>query len=117
MSLTMNLSLARLPLACAIILLGGCATAPPRDDATVERWLSERLPAAFQWTSPEARGAVDARVAELTRLPLTPASAFAVAQLASPAITHQYAQLGIAWADVVAASRLDNPTLALSTQK
>ncbi|UXI66454.1 TolC family protein [Tahibacter amnicola] len=110
--------LARTPAAFASLFLCGCVATAPRDDAAVERWLSERLPATFQWAAtPDARGAIDARVAELTRTPLTPTTAFSVAQLASPEITHHYAQLGIAWADVIESSRLENPGLSLSTQK
>jgi len=102
--------------ALALALLGGCASVSRREGAdTVERLLQPRLSGAFAWRS-DAQGAaaIDARAAELLAAPLTPDSAFRIAQLKNPDIAARYAELGIAQADVVAASRIGNPGFSAS---
>lgn len=108
----------RQPLAAALALtlLGGCASVSRREGAdAVERLLQPRLPGAFAWRS-DAGGAaaIDARTTELLAAPLTPDGAFRVAQLKNPDIAARYAELGIAQADVVAASRISNPGFSAS---
>lgn len=110
----------RLPLAVALALLvSGCVSVSRRDGADqVEKLVGARVPTAFAWrTDPAGRAAIDARVAEIVAAPLTPTSAIALAQLRNPDIAARYAELGIAQADVVEASRIGNPTLAVSTSK
>lgn len=114
----MKTSLLRRPLAVvlALALLPGCVSVSRREGAAnIEQLLAPRLPGAFHWRSDEAgRAAIDARATEITAAPLTPASAFQLAQLRNPAIAAHYAELGIAQADVVQASRLGNPTFSAS---
>lgn len=106
----------RPPLAAvvALALLSGCVSVSRRDGAdNVEQLLQSRLPSAFAWRSDaDGSAAIDARAAELLAAPLSADSAFRLAQLRSPDITARYAELGIAQADVVAASRIANPTIS-----
>jgi outer membrane protein, heavy metal efflux system len=108
----------RPPLAAAVALalLAGCAGVSRREGAdNVERLLQPRLTSAFAWRSDaDGAAAIDARAAELLAAPLTPDSAFRVAQLRNPDIASRYAELGIAQADVVAASRIGNPGFSAS---
>lgn len=108
----------RQPLAAAVALalLAGCASVSRREGAdNVERLLQSRLTSAFAWRSDaDGAAAIEARAAELLTTPLTPDSAFRIAQLRNPDITARYAELGIAQADVVAASRIANPGLSAS---
>lgn len=112
----MNCFFWRPPLAAAITLalLSGCASVSRREGAdNVERLLQSRLPSAFQWRNDaDGSAAIDAREAELLATPLNPDTAFRLAQLRNPEITARYAELGIAQADVVAASRIANPTFS-----
>lgn len=107
----------RLPLVAALALLAGCASVSRREGADqVEQLLQQRLPTAFQWQhDAQGKAAVDARVDELLAQPLTPARAFQLAQLRNPQIAARYAELGIAQADVVEASRIANPTFSASS--
>ncbi len=106
----------RPPLAAviALTLLTGCVGVSRRDGAdNVERLLQSRLPSTFEWRNDAAgAAAIDARAAELLAAPLNADAAFRLAQLRSPDITARYAELGIAQADVVAASRIANPTFS-----
>jgi cobalt-zinc-cadmium efflux system outer membrane protein len=115
----MKTFLLRRPLAVvlALALLPGCVSVSRREGAAnIEQLLAPRLPGAFQWRNDEAGGAaMDARAAEITAAPLTPASAFQLAQLRNPAIAVHYAELGIAQAYVVQASRIGNPGFSAST--
>ncbi len=108
----------RRPLAVvlALALLPGCVSVSRREGAAnIEQLLAPRVTGAFQWRSDNAgRAAIDARAAEITAAPLTPASAFQLAQLRNPAIAVHYAELGIAQADVVQASRIGNPGFSAS---
>lgn len=109
----------RLPLAAALTILAGCVGVSRREGADrVQMLLNERVPAAVQWrVDPEGTVAIDARVAELTAAPITPVTAFQVAQLRHPRMAAQYARLGLAQADVVEASRIGNPTFSGSALK
>ncbi|WP_257387418.1 TolC family protein, partial [Tahibacter caeni] len=110
------IALMRLPLAAAVAVasLSGCVGVSRREGAdNVEQLLQSRLPSAFEWRNDAAgAAAIDARAAELLAAPLTADTAFRVAQLRNPEITARYAELGIAQADVVAASRIGNPTFS-----
>jgi cobalt-zinc-cadmium efflux system outer membrane protein len=102
--------------ALTLALLGGCASVSRREGAdAVERLLQPRLSGAFAWHSDtQGAAAIDARAAELLAAPLTPDTAFRIAQLRNPDIAARYAELGIAQADVVAASRIGNPGFSAS---
>lgn len=115
----MKIPYKRLPLAAALVLLAGCASVSRREGADqVEQLLQQRLPTAFHWQhDAQGKDAVDARVAELLAQPLTPVRAFQLAQLRNPQIAARYAELGIAQADVVEASRIANPTFSASSMK
>ena len=106
----------RLPVAAAVALalLSGCAGVSRREGAdNVERLLQSRLPSAFEWRNDaDGASAIDVRAAELLAAPLNADTAFRLAQLRNPEITARYAELGIAQADVVAASRIANPTFS-----
>lgn len=110
----MNVPMLRLRWAAfAVVLLSGCTAVSRRDGAAqVEDLLGPRLASPFHWRADAGDAATAARVAELTAQPLTPASAFRLAQLRNPQIARHYAELGIAQADVVQASRIGNPTLS-----
>ena len=115
----MKIPIARLPLAAALALLAGCASVSRREGADqIEQLLQTRLPTAFQWQhDSQGQAAIDARVAELLAQPLTPARAFQLAQLRNPQIATRYAELGVAQADVVEASRIANPTFSVTAMK
>ncbi|TDR44952.1 cobalt-zinc-cadmium efflux system outer membrane protein [Tahibacter aquaticus] len=115
----MKIPIARLPLVAALALLAGCASVSRREGADqVEQLLQTRLPSAFQWQhDAQGQAAIGARVTELLAQPLTPARAFQLAQLRNPQIAARYAELGIAQADVVEASRIANPTFSVTAMK
>lgn len=70
--------------------------------------LEARTPAA------ETQAAIDARVAKILMAPLSVDGAVSVALLRNPRLQIEFARLGLAAADVLAASRISNPTLAAS---
>lgn len=108
----------QLPLAAALALLSGCVAVSRREGAAqVEQLLQPRLSTPFQWRSDPSAAAIDARAAELLAQPLTPLSAFQLAQLRNPAIANHYAELGIAQAAVVEASRIGNPGFSIASSK
>lgn len=115
----MKIPFRRLPLAAALVLLAGCASVSRREGADqVEQLLQQRLPTAFHWQHDvQGKAGIDARVAELLAQPLTPVRAFQLAQLRNPQIAARYAELGIAQAEVVEASRIANPTFSASSLK
>ncbi|MBL8298875.1 MAG: TolC family protein [Rhodanobacteraceae bacterium] len=111
----MIIRLRRPSLLAAVALLAGCVSVSRREGAEqVAQLARPRLAAAFAWDQAGDTAALQARSAELLAAPLTPDSAFRIAQLHSPEITTRYAELGIAQADVVAASRIGNPGLSAS---
>lgn len=115
----MKIRYKRLPLAAALALLAGCASVSRREGADqVEQLLQQRLTTAFQWQhDAQGKAVIDARLDELLSQPLTPVRAFQLAQLRNPQIAARYAELGIAQADVVEASRIANPTFSGSAIK
>ncbi|MCQ4163633.1 TolC family protein [Tahibacter harae] len=107
-----------LPLAAALALLSGCVAVSRREGAAnVEQLLQPRLSTPFQWRADPSAAVIDARAAELLAQPLTPLSAFQLAQLRNPAIASHYAELGIAQAAVVEASRIGNPGFSIASSK
>ncbi|MBL8298096.1 MAG: TolC family protein [Rhodanobacteraceae bacterium] len=115
----MNKPIVRLPLLVAVALLAGCAGVSRREgEERIQALLNQRVPSAVAWRNDAAgRAAIDTRVNELLATPLTPESAFEVGQLRNPRMAAEYAQLGLAQADVVEASRIGNPTFSGSALK
>ncbi|HEY9156255.1 MAG TPA: TolC family protein, partial [Opitutaceae bacterium] len=67
------------------------------------------------WTqSEEEKAAIEARVSALLREPLTVNSAVQIAVLNNPVLRSTWTEIQLSEADVLAASRLANPTLAAS---
>ncbi|MGQ0835012.1 MAG: TolC family protein [Gammaproteobacteria bacterium] len=94
------------------VLASGCASVPPaRGTAEIDGWIAARggpVPAWPQGASADEKEA--AQVAALIRDPLTVEGAVELAFLRNPDIRESYAELGLAQADVLEASRLANPT-------
>lgn len=101
--------------AMAIALsLGGCASIPA--DRGFDQVARHAATAGVDAPLPGAELAtIDARTAELLARPLDAPAAVALAVLRHPRMRELHAELGIAQADVVEASRLPNPSFAFST--
>jgi outer membrane protein TolC len=102
--------------ALSLVALGGCATF--QDDARftpVQDAVKERTGAETKWVRSEddAQG-VRARVKELLAKPLGPTEAVQIALLNNPGLQASYAEVGIAEADLVAASRWKGPTFSFA---
>jgi len=100
----------------ALSALAGCATL--QDDARfspVERAVKERTGADTKWARTEADAdSVRGRVKELLAKPLGPAEAVQIALLNNPGLQANYAEVGIAEADLVQASRWRGPTFSFA---
>jgi outer membrane protein TolC len=102
--------------ATALAVLSGCASLS--DDARfseVEQAVKARIGAETKWSRSE--GDVDTvrgRVKELLEKPLGPTEAVQVALLNNPGLQASYAEVGIAEADLVQASRWRGPTFSLA---
>ena len=99
-----------------LVLLAGCATfSEDGGFGTVEQAASERGVPGAKWVrSADERDSVAARVRELLARPLTPEAAAQVALLNNPGLQARYAELGIAEADLVQASRWRGPTFSFA---
>ena len=102
--------------AIAALVLGACASLS--EDAgfsKVEQAVKERTGADTKWarTDGEAQ-TVRARVKELLGMPLGPTEAVQVALLNNPGLQASYAEVGIAEADLVQASRWRGPTFSFA---
>lgn len=95
----------------SVLLLAGCAGfSPDGGFGPVADATRERLGKDAAWIRSDAdRAAVHERVRELLAQPLDADRAVQIALLNSPALQAQYADLGIAEADYVQATRLPNP--------
>lgn len=94
-------------------LATACVSVSPRDG--VAQVTSQVIAAgrpAPTYSSPDSHAAVEARTRELLAAPLTARSAVEVGILSNPRLRSEFAQLGIAQSDLVAASRLSNPVLS-----
>jgi outer membrane protein TolC len=101
-------------IALAGLSLGGCASfSPDGGFGAVEQLTKDRVGQvpAYQRTA-ERTGAAGARVAELLKQPLTADSAVEIALLNNRGLQANYAELGIAEADLVRAGRLANPSFS-----
>ena len=98
----------------ALVFLAGCATfSEDGGFGAVEQAATERGATGAKWIrSADERDSVAARVKELLAQPLTPESAVQVALLNNPGLQARYADLGIAEADLVQASRWRGPTFS-----
>jgi cobalt-zinc-cadmium efflux system outer membrane protein len=97
------------------LALAGCAT-PPRADS--ERAVRDQVAAVAPAAGEAIDGALagdarvaDARVATLRAQALTPQAAVEIALLRSPKVGAAFARLGLSRAELIAASRISNPTL------
>ena len=103
-----------LPIAAALLLLGGCASLS--EDAgfsTVEQAVEERTGAETKWARSDSDAdTVRGRVKELLGKPLGPTEAVQIALLNNPGLQASYAEVGIAEADLVQASRWRGPTFS-----
>lgn len=100
--------------AAVALLLAGCASLS--DDAgftKVEQAVKERTGAETRWTRSDSEGdTVRGRVKELLGKPLGPTEAVQIALLNNPGLQASYAEVGIAEADLVQASRWRGPTFS-----
>jgi len=100
----------------AVLGAAGCATL--QDDArftSVEQAVKERTGADTKWTRTEDEAnTVRGRVKELLATPLGPTEAVQIALLNNPGLQASYAEVGIAEADLVQASRWRGPTFSFA---
>ena len=98
------------------LALGGCTSL--REDARfspVEQAVKERTGADTKWSRTDAEAnTVRGRVKELIAQPLGPTEAVQVALLNNPGLQASYAEVGIAEADLVQASRWRGPTFSFA---
>ena len=108
------------PLAVALLaVLTGCVGfSEDGGFGTVEQAVAERGAGEAKWVrSADEADSVDARVKELLAQPLSVESAMQIALLNNPGLQARYAELGIAEADLVQASRWSGPTLSFARLK
>lgn len=102
--------------AIALLVIAGCASLS--DDAgfgKVEQAVKERTGAQTKWARTAAEtDTVRARVKELLAQPLGPTEAVQIALLNNPGLQASYAEVGIAEADLVQASRWRGPTFSFA---
>ena len=100
----------------ALLAVSGCATL--QDDARftpVEQAVKQRTGADTKWARTEDEAnTVRGRVKELLAKPLGPTEAVQVALLNNPGLQASYAEVGIAEADLVQASRWRGPTFSFA---
>jgi outer membrane protein TolC len=101
-------------LGMALIALAGCKSlSEDARFASVEQAVKERTGADTKWTrSADDTDTVRGRVKELLAKPLGPGDAVQIALLNNPGLQASYAEVGIAEADLVQASRWRGPTFS-----
>ena len=98
--------------ACAALLAGCVSFSEDGGFGKVEQAVAERGGGKAKWVrSSDDADTVAARTRELLAGPLTPEAAVEVALLNNPGLQALYAELGIAEADLVQASRWSGPTI------
>jgi outer membrane protein TolC len=99
-----------------VVLLAGCASLSSDGGfSTVEQAVAERTGAQAKWVrSEDEANSVRARVQELLAKPLGAEDAVQIALLNNPGLQAGYADVGIAEADLVQASRWRGPTFSLA---
>jgi len=97
-------------------LLGGCATfSEDGGFATVQRAVKERTGQEAKWLrSADEANSVRTRVKELIAAPLSAETSVQIALLNNPGLQASYAEMGIAEADLVQASRWSGPTFSFA---
>jgi len=105
-----------LALALAAAFLGGCATfSEDGGFGAVESALRERAAGEAKWVRSEREAdSVRARVKELLAQPLSADAAAQIALLNNPGLQASYAEMGIAEAELVQASRWSGPRLSFA---
>ena len=98
------------------VALGGCVSfSEDGGFGTVQRAVKERTGQEAKWQrSADEANSVQARVKELLAQPLTAESAAQIALLNNPGLQASYAEMGIAEADLVQASRWRGPTFSFA---
>lgn len=106
----------RLVCGAAALALGGCATfSEDGGFGTVESAVRERTGQEAKWVrSDDESKSVHARVKELLAQPLSAEAAAQIALLNNPGLQASYAEMGIAEADLVQASRWSGPKLSFA---
>lgn len=106
---------AAVPMVAALLLAGCAGFSPDGGFAPVADTARERAGKDAMWVRSDAdRSAVQARTRELLTQPLDADRAVQVALLNNAGLQAQYADLGIAEADYVQATRLPNPGFSFS---
>jgi outer membrane protein TolC len=102
--------------ALALVALAGCASlSEDAGFAKVAQAVKERTGADTRWTRGDAEAdSVRGRVKELLARPLGPTEAVQIALLNNPGLQASYAEVGIAEADLVQASRWRGPTFSFA---
>jgi outer membrane protein TolC len=109
----------RLFTALVLLALGGCASfSEDGRFSPVEQAVKERTGAQTKWARTQVEAdTVHARVKELLAKPLGPTEAVQIALLNNPGLQASYAEVGVAEADLVQASRWRGPRFALARLK
>jgi outer membrane protein TolC len=100
----------------AAIFLTGCATlSPDAGFSEVEQAVTQRTGAQTHWVrSEDAANSVQARLKEFLAKPIGPPEAVQIALLNNPGLQASYADVGVAEADLVQASRWRGPTFSFA---
>ena len=98
----------------AAVLLASCASLPPERGNDRLRQLAAERSGVELALDAQQRDAAEADARARLAKPLRVDDAVAVALARSPDVARALARLGLAWADLVEASRISNPTLSLS---
>lgn len=107
-----RIGLSRLVLAGLLMGLTGCVSVPrERGTAEIDKLIAERGGPVPAWPQDSTVAATEARAAQILEQPIGVLQAVELAFLHNPRLLELYAELGIAQADVLEASRLGNPTL------
>ena len=103
-------------IAVATLLLAGCASfSPDGGFGPVENAVRERTGQEAKWVrSEDDANSVRARVKELLAQPLSAESAVQIALINNPGLQAAYAEMGVAEADLVQASRWSGPTFSFA---
>jgi outer membrane protein TolC len=106
----------RLVAAVLLLVLAGCKSLSPDGGfSSVEQAVVERTGAEAKWVrSEDEANSVRARVKELLAKPLSAEDAVQIALLNNPGLQAGYAEVGIAEADLVQASRWRGPKLSFA---